>query len=116
VAFLISVDENTGEVTLTQNRAIVHDDPADSVESGASAAVLAAADLVTLTATVTDGDGDTDAATANIGDAFHFEDDGPTVTADGTVPPLTTDDSDLSDTASASFASVFSVDAGADGL
>ncbi|MER8465113.1 DUF5801 repeats-in-toxin domain-containing protein [Mesorhizobium sp. M1396] len=115
VAFLISVDENTGEVTLTQNRAIVHDDPADSVESGASAAALAAADLVTLTATATDGDGDTDAATANIGDAFHFEDDGPTVTADGTIPTLTTDDSDLSDTTSAGFASAFNTDLGADG-
>jgi hypothetical protein len=79
VAFLISVDA-TGEVTLTQNRSIVHDDPADPEESGASAAALAAADLVTLTATATDGDGDTDAATANIGDAFTFEDDGPTIT------------------------------------
>ncbi|MER9640563.1 DUF5801 repeats-in-toxin domain-containing protein [Mesorhizobium sp. M0239] len=114
VAFLITVDA-TGEVTLTQNRAIVHDDPADSVESGLSAAALAAADLVTLTATATDGDGDTDAATANIGDAFHFEDDGPTVTADGTIPTLTTDDSDLSDTTSAGFASAFSTDLGADG-
>ncbi|MER9404122.1 DUF5801 domain-containing protein [Mesorhizobium caraganae] len=114
VAFLISVDA-TGEVTLTQNRAIVHDNPNDPVESGASAAALAAADLVTLSATATDGDGDTDAATTNIGDAFHFEDDGPTVTADGTVPTLTTDDSDLSDTTSAGFASAFSTVLGADG-
>ncbi|MER9300484.1 DUF5801 domain-containing protein [Mesorhizobium sp. M0621] len=115
VAFLISVDENTGQVTLTQNRSVVHNDANDPVESGASAAVLAAADLVTLSATATDGDGDTDAATANIGDAFHFEDDGPTVTADGTIPTLTTDDSDLSDTTSAGFASAFSTDLGADG-
>ncbi|TRC93283.1 hypothetical protein FJV76_11770 [Mesorhizobium sp. WSM4303] len=114
VAFLISVD-STGEVTLTQNRAIVHNDPGDPVESGASAATLAAADLVTLTATATDGDGDTDDATANIGTAFTFEDDGPTVTADGTVPTLVTDDSELSDTASAGFASAFTTDLGADG-
>ncbi|KSV63921.1 hypothetical protein N183_35440 [Sinorhizobium sp. Sb3] len=79
VAFLISVDA-AGEVTLTQNRSIVHNDPNDPVESGASAAALAAADLVTLTATATDGDGDTDEATADIGNAFNFEDDGPTVT------------------------------------
>ncbi|WP_210237084.1 DUF5801 repeats-in-toxin domain-containing protein, partial [Mesorhizobium sp. M4B.F.Ca.ET.169.01.1.1] len=59
VAYVISVDENTGEVTLTQNRAVIHNDPTDPVESGASAATLAAADLVTLTATATDGDGDT---------------------------------------------------------
>ncbi|RVA48597.1 DUF5801 repeats-in-toxin domain-containing protein [Mesorhizobium sp. M7A.F.Ca.CA.004.11.1.1] len=115
VAFLISVDENTGEVTLTQNSSVVHNDAADPVESGVSAATLAAADLVTLTATATDGDSDTDAATANIGDAFHFEDDGPTVTADGTIPTLTTDDSDLSDTTSASFTSACSTDLGADG-
>ncbi|TIT83211.1 MAG: hypothetical protein E5W56_03125, partial [Mesorhizobium sp.] len=84
VAFLISVD-STGEVTLTQNRAIVHDDTGDPVESGASAATLASADLVTLKATVTDGDGDTADATANIGTAFTFEDDGPSITADGTI-------------------------------
>ncbi|WP_210328948.1 DUF5801 repeats-in-toxin domain-containing protein, partial [Mesorhizobium amorphae] len=53
VAFLISVDANTGEVTLAQNRSVVHDDATDPVESGASAAALAAADLVTLTATAT---------------------------------------------------------------
>ncbi len=47
----------------------------------ASAARLSAADLVTLTATITDGDGDTASATRNIGDAFMFEDDGPTITA-----------------------------------
>ncbi|MDX8447360.1 DUF5801 repeats-in-toxin domain-containing protein [Mesorhizobium captivum] len=114
VAFLISVD-STGEVTLTQNRSIVHNDPGDPVESGPSAAALAAADLVTLTATATDGDGDTSDATANIGTAFTFEDDGPTVTADGTVPTLTTDDSDLSDTTSAGFASAFTADPGTDG-
>jgi hypothetical protein len=39
-----------------------------------------AANLIVLTATITDGDGDTASATANIGDAFHFEDDGPTCT------------------------------------
>jgi len=115
VAFVISVDENTGEVTLTQNRAVVHDDATDSVESGASAATLAAADLVTLTATATDGDGDTAHDTADIGAAFAFEDDGPTVTADGTIPTVTTDDTDISDTASAGFASAFTTDLGADG-
>ncbi|QOF74510.1 hypothetical protein IG197_29690 (plasmid) [Aminobacter sp. SR38] len=114
VAFVISVDENTGEVTLTQNRSVVHDDPADPEESGASAAKLAAADLVTLTATATDGDGDTDDATANIGDAFNFEDDGPSVTADGAVPTLTTDDTDIPDTASDDFSTIFTATFGTD--
>ncbi len=115
VAFLISVDA-TGQVTLTQNRSVVHDDTADPVESGASAAALAAADLVTLTATATDGDGDTDDATANIGDAFTFEDDGPTVTAEGTAPTLTTDDTDIPDTTSADFSTIFSASFGTDGF
>jgi len=81
VAFSISVDADTGEVTLEQDRAVVHDDPDDPVESGASAATLAAADLVTLTATATDGDGDTAEATADIGLSLAFEDDGPAITA-----------------------------------
>ena len=68
----------TGDVTLDQVRAVVHDDPADPDEPGASAATLAA-NLVTLTATITDGDGDTDTAVANIGGAFQFEDDGPSI-------------------------------------
>ncbi|WP_439502020.1 DUF5801 repeats-in-toxin domain-containing protein [Aminobacter ciceronei] len=114
VAFLISVDEETGEVTLTQNRSVVHNDPADSEESGASAAKLAAADLVTLTAAATDDDGDTDDATANIGNAFNFEDDGPTVTAEGTVPTLTTDDTDIPDTASDDFSTIFTAAFGED--
>ena len=44
----------------------MHDDPTDPVETGASAAALAGANLVTLTATITDGDGDTDTATRDI--------------------------------------------------
>ncbi|MNQ31255.1 hypothetical protein D3C85_446240 [compost metagenome] len=79
IALTIAVVANTGNVTLTQNRALVHDDPLDPLETGASAAGLLAANLVTLTATVTDGDGDTATATRNIGDAFKFEDDGPTL-------------------------------------
>ena len=63
VAFTISVDADSGEVTLEQDRAVVHDDPTDPAETGASAAALTAANLVTLTATITDGDGDTDIAT-----------------------------------------------------
>ena len=76
--FRISVSA-TGAVTFTQSRSVVHNDPTDPAETGASAAGLSAADLVTLTATITDGDGDTATATRNIGDAFKFEDDGPTI-------------------------------------
>ena len=75
VAFLIDLDAN-GDISLVQNRAITHDNASDPVETGNEAEDMAA-DLIVLTATITDGDGDTATATANIGDAFNFEDDGP---------------------------------------
>ena len=98
LAFEISVNTNTGAVSMTQSRAVVHDDATDSdeaysAEPGENAAqTLASADLITLTATITDGDGDTDTATANIGQAFYFEDDGPSldvgnIVGTGTVDP-----------------------------
>ncbi len=75
--FTITVDAETGEVTLNQSRAVVHGDPTDGDEAD-TPAKLSAADLVTLTATIIDGDLDTDSATRDIGLAFNFEDDGPT--------------------------------------
>ncbi|AZO75422.1 MAG: hypothetical protein E5V92_18495 [Mesorhizobium sp.] len=118
VAFVISVDANTGEVTLTQDRAIIHDDPLDPVESGTSAATLAAADLVTLKATITDGDGDTADATANIGTAFTFEDDGPTITVpfDGDASGGGSDGTHetLANTTGAEASGAFGYDVGAD--
>ncbi|WP_343572926.1 DUF5801 repeats-in-toxin domain-containing protein [Pseudomonas sp.] len=117
-ALTISVNASTGAVTLVQSHSVVHNDPTDPVESGASAATLAAANLVTLTATVTDGDGDTASATRNIGDAFKFEDDGPSISGNQTAAPtLTTDDTDIPDTAGpTSFAGLFDSNFGKDGF
>ena len=84
----------TGNVTLDQLRSVVHNDPADPDEPGASAAVLSAANLVTLTATITDGDGDTDTAVANIGGSFQFEDDGPSATIVATGASVVMDEFD----------------------
>ncbi|QIG55107.1 hypothetical protein G6N82_13985 [Altererythrobacter sp. BO-6] len=82
VAFTISVDPTTGIVTLTQLRAIEHDNTADPAETFLSGeAETMAAGLITLTAKITDGDGDYASQTVNIGDSFHFEDDGPTFTS-----------------------------------
>jgi hypothetical protein len=75
-------------VTLDQVRAVVHDDPADPDESS-SPAQLSAATLVTLTAKIIDGDGDSDTATRDIGLAFKFKDDGPTITAPFDADPAT---------------------------
>ena len=79
--FTISVDANTGIVTLTQHRSVRHDNVNDPVETGSEATVLnGVANLVTLTATITDGDGDTDSASRDISGAFRFADDGPSLT------------------------------------
>ena len=97
VAFTVAVDA-AGEVTQSQLRSVVHDDPTDPKKETSPATL--AAGLISLTATATDGDGDTASATADIGNAFTFKDDGPTVTAEGTVPTLVTDDTDIPASAS----------------
>lgn len=79
VVFNISVD-GSGNVTLDQVRAVVHDNPLDPDES-TGPTQLSAANLVTLTAIATDKDGDSASATANIGLSFNFEDDGPVASA-----------------------------------
>jgi len=78
LVFTIEIDETDGDTTLTQYRAVVHDDPADPDESGASAAMLADGSLA-IQVTVTDGDGDIDFAQVALNDVFAFEDDGPTI-------------------------------------
>ena len=108
IAFTISVNAATGAVTQTQNLAVVHNDPADAVESGTSAASMAAG-AVTLTVTVKDNDLDTDTAVRNVGDMFKFEDDGPSIAVSATaLPSMVTDDTEIVDTAGpTSFASAF---------
>ena len=113
IAFTISVDANSGAVTLEQDRSVVHNNPADPIESGASAAVLVGSNLVTLTATIEDGDGDTANTTRDITTAFAFEDDGPSITASAVpVPTLVTDDTDTPDDVAGpvSFAALFTPD------
>lgn len=114
--FRISVDALTGEVTLDQSRAVVHDDPEDH-EEDTSPAMLASADLIKLTATATDDDGDTADHTVDIGDTFNFEDDGPAMSlSDESVPTLVTDDTDTPTSSnSADFSGLFSPVFGNDG-
>lgn len=94
LVFTLSVASN-GDVTLDQLRAVVHNDSTDPDEAGASAATLAAANLITLTRTdtITDGDGDTStgSATINLGSAISFEDDGPSFTQPGSATPTVGD-------------------------
>jgi VCBS repeat-containing protein len=108
--FTVSVDAN-GNVTLDQDRAVVHPDTSNPND----AVTLASGDLVTLTATATDHDGDTASQTLNLGDQLAFLDDGPTISASATQPSLTVDETNLGTDASASFAGVFTSAFGADG-
>ncbi|PKQ76727.1 hypothetical protein CJF47_08960 [Aeromonas sobria] len=80
VVFTVSVN-SVGAVTLDQLRAVAHDVDGGLGSAHDDSKGLLAANLITLTATVTDKDGDTNTATANIGGALTFRDDGPIATA-----------------------------------
>ena len=104
LVFKVSVAAN-GDVTLDQQRAVVHSNttnPDDSIS-------LTADNLVTLTATKTDKDGDSAQATLNIGQNLSFEDDGPSISVSlaAAADALAVDETDLATNASASFADNF---------
>jgi len=114
--FRVSVNTNTGFVNLSLSRAVTHDDPADHDEANGPS-ILSAANLITLSALATDGDSDTSLDTKNIGDAFKFEDDGPSIlVAINADPSLVVDETDFSSDDSASFINQFTVDFGSDGF
>jgi hypothetical protein len=74
--FVVNVD-GTGEVTLDQQRAVVHD---QSLSQGTST-TLVSAGLVAVNAVAHDKDGDTAATHLDIGQLLNFTDDTPTITA-----------------------------------
>ncbi|WP_275477697.1 enhanced entry virulence factor RtxA [Legionella pneumophila] len=118
VVFNISVD-GSGNVTLDQVRAVVHDTPLDPDES-TGPTQLSAANLVTLTAVATDKDGDSASATANIGLSFNFEDDGPvagtiSLVADEDNLPIGNNDTASGDAAQSNLTGTLPVNFGADG-
>src|SRR6185436_14135237 len=96
VVFTVSVD-GSGNVTLDQQRAVVHSPDAGPDQSTS----LASANLVVLSrsATITDADGDTANASAsiNIGQALHFEDDAPSINVSITAAAdtMTVDETNL---------------------
>ncbi|PZT90856.1 MAG: hypothetical protein DI637_02910, partial [Citromicrobium sp.] len=118
LVFTIAVDAGSGAVTLTQHEEIDHALPGDSSGYATQLETLATG-LVSLkgTATITDGDGDValEMVTLDLGGKISFADDGPSVTASGSVPSLEVDETDLATDASQSFASLFTFDFGADG-
>ena len=78
LVFTLSISSTSGEVSLTQFRAIEHNDSLNHDENGVSAAVLLA-NAVSLNVTLTDFDGDTASDTLDISGLIKFEDDGPAV-------------------------------------
>ncbi|WP_341303147.1 retention module-containing protein [Pseudomonas sp. TMP25] len=110
VSFTVSVN-TSGQVTLDQQRAIIH-----APNSGADQeSSLAAANLVQLSATITDKDGDTATASVNLGSAISFRDDGPSISSNAVAADsLQVDESNLSGNASINFAGAFTSSFGAD--
>ncbi|MGR4068002.1 retention module-containing protein [Billgrantia sp. C5P2] len=77
--FTLSVNAETGLVTLDQLRAVAHQ---GAGQTGASDAANILANVISLTKTVTDSDGDVAHATIDIGKVIYFLDDGPTAVND----------------------------------
>ncbi|WP_291865952.1 DUF5801 repeats-in-toxin domain-containing protein [Bradyrhizobium sp.] len=75
VAFTIAIDSSSGNVTVTQLRAIEHNDPADHDESASPA--FMSAGHIKLRMTLTDDDGDQAVSDIELGAQIKFEDDGP---------------------------------------
>src|SRR5262249_9486696 len=108
--FVVSVDAN-GNVTLDQQRAVVHANPNDPDESRG----LTGTNLVVLTGTATDGDADHAAAPLDLTPLLVFKDDGPSITATPTgAPTLTVDETVLTTDDTKAFAGQFTPNFGTD--
>jgi hypothetical protein len=117
VVFTIELDPVTEDITLTQYRAMAHDDDEDPDEEGASALTLPEG-TIDIQRTVTDGDDDSASDAVDISEIFKFEDDGPDLgpaAEDGI--DLLTDDTDVQATASRTTVELFpqAPDYGSDG-
>ncbi|WP_299942001.1 DUF5801 repeats-in-toxin domain-containing protein, partial [uncultured Nitratireductor sp.] len=78
--FRISVDADTGDITVSQSRALFHDqNPGSDAEAHDESLTpeVMNSGLVSLNVVLTDGDGDTASDTAELGALIKFEDDGP---------------------------------------
>ena len=116
--FDIAVDAATGVVTLNQYAELDHPLPGDDSNYDQQGLPLPTG-LVNLVgeATITDGDGDeaSDTETLDLGGNIVFDDDGPSVTADGPEEQLQVDETILGVNDTKDFSGAFTIDYGADG-
>uniref|UniRef100_UPI0035120318 DUF5801 repeats-in-toxin domain-containing protein n=1 Tax=Roseibium sp. TaxID=1936156 RepID=UPI0035120318 len=80
-AFALSINPDTGVVTVEQYLSLAHPDQHDGSAGGSSydeAVTLVGSDL-SVEVTITDGDGDKDIGSAPVGGQIEFRDDGPSV-------------------------------------
>jgi hypothetical protein len=105
VVFTIELDPVTEELTLTQLRAMVHDDPDDDDES--TSPLTLDPGTIDIQRTVTDGDDDSANDAVDISEIFEFRDDGPSLQPAGeAVPFLVTDDTEIGVPSSATVSTV----------
>src|SRR5262245_40513461 len=96
LAFTITVDSATGNVTFTEYRAVAQ--PFGTNPDGGEGVSLTAG-IVNLTATITDKDGNFQTASRDLGSRLTITDDGPTIAVAGTAPSLTLSETHLTATA-----------------
>ncbi|QDP19352.1 DUF5801 repeats-in-toxin domain-containing protein [Sphingomonas xanthus] len=116
-AFTVSIDANSGAVTMTQFQAVEHGNTSSHDEDSSSLT----AGVLSVRVNATDFDGDTDSASVDLGSIIRFEDDGPTIDVgvNGQVsePTLITQDAETdgnpttqdSASSAANFGGVFSL-------
>ncbi|MEJ1937712.1 DUF5801 repeats-in-toxin domain-containing protein, partial [Nostoc sp. NIES-2111] len=111
IVFVVSVNAS-GQVTLDQQRAVVHTDTTDPDDSRG----LTGSNLVVLTASAFDKDGDSASAPLDLTPLLVFKDDGPSISASATgAPTLTVDESVLGTNDTKGYSAQFSPTFGNDG-
>jgi len=76
----MTINSSTGELTVTQERAVEHNDSADPDEAGASSAMMNSG-LVFVGHRLVDGDGDSASDSVDVSQIVKLEDDGPSISA-----------------------------------
>ena len=125
LAFTISINGATGEVTVTQNATLEHLSDGATPAAHDDSLALSEAASISITQTIIDADGDSESVSSPYALDITFLDDGPSINisvTDGNTILLNTQDADTegtaTDTDSTSFAAAFTLtssDYGADG-